>query len=405
MTERNHPQRFYPLIWAVGTSFVLLQFFLQLSSGVVIDVIMHDMNLSGLSAGLLSGMFYVIYTSLQIPAGVLCDRKNPRPIVTVCVFICAIGCVTYANSYTLPGLYVGRALIALGSAFSFVCLTHLIREHYPLKQFGLLIGASETISFIAAVTGIIGLGTVINHWGWREFMNTAAMFACMIAYFCWRYIPNKPLLSENTPEKQSHIMAVLTSVPLWLNGLFLGLTFLLVTVFGALWAPAFLQIKLNCTIAQASFIDAIFILGIGISCPIFGYLGNRVKSRKLLIIRACIATALLLMMIIYLPIHDLYLMTTMMFILGLASGSYILGYTFANELSPPNALSTTTGFTNTLALITTPILQPLIGYVLDASGDQITLEDYQQALLILPVCILVAIVLVSCLKLPKLDTE
>lgn len=397
--------RFHPLIWAVGTAFTLLQFFLQLSSGVVIDIIMRDMNLSALSAGLLSGLFYVIYTSLQIPAGVLCDRKNPKPILTVSAIICALGCVIYADSYTLYGLYLGRALIALGSAFSFVCLTHLIREHYPRQQFGVLIGASETLSFSATVAGIIGLGTVINHWGWRDFMYTAAIFACITAYFCWRYIPNKkPRSEEDCNPTQFHIIPVLTSIPLWLNGLFLGLTFLIVTVFGAMWAPAFLRIKLDCTIAQASYMDAIFILGLGISCPIFGYLGNIVQSRKRLITSACVITALMLMLIIYLPIHDLYLMTSMMFILGLVSGSYILGFTFANELSPPNALSTTTGFTNTLALITTPILQPLIGYVVDASGRPITLSDYQLALSILPVCILIAAVLVAYLKLPQVQS-
>ncbi len=397
-------RRFHPLIWAVGTAFTLLQFFLQLSSGVVIDIIMRDMNLSALGAGLLSGVFYVIYTSLQIPAGVLCDRKNPKPILTISALICALGCVIYADSYTLYGLYLGRALVALGSAFAFVCLTHLIREHYPRQQFGLLIGTSETLSFMATVAGIIGLGTVINHWGWREFMYTAALFACITAYFCWRYIPNKkPSSEENCNSRQFHIMPVLTSIPLWLNGLFLGLTFLIVTVFGAMWAPAFLRIKLHCTIAQASFMDAIFILGLGISCPMFGYLGNQVKSRKRLITGACVITALMLMLIIYLPIHDLYLMTSMMFVLGLVSGSYILGFTFANELSPPNALSTTTGFTNTLTLITTPILQPLIGYVVDASGRPITLSDYQLALLILPICILIAAVLVTCLRLPKVQ--
>ena len=53
------PNQFNPVIWLVGTSFVLLQFFLQLSSGVIINVIMHDMHLTALAGGLLSGSFYV----------------------------------------------------------------------------------------------------------------------------------------------------------------------------------------------------------------------------------------------------------------------------------------------------------------------------------------------------------
>lgn len=111
---------FHPVIWLVATAFTLLQFTLQLSSAVVINVIIRDMHLSALTGGLLSGLFYVIYTTLQIPAGILCDHFNPRPILCACAAICAIGCMVFASSHHLLGLFCGRGLIALGSAFSFV---------------------------------------------------------------------------------------------------------------------------------------------------------------------------------------------------------------------------------------------------------------------------------------------
>jgi len=96
-------------------------------------------------------------------------------------------------------------------------------------------------------------------------------------------------------------------------------------------------------------------------------------------------------------------MTGMMFLLGLLSGAYILAFSFANELAPPNTLSTTTGFTNTLALILTPVLQPWIGHILDILhvGSALELRDYQQALSILPICILIAILCLMGIKLPE----
>lgn len=77
----------------------------------------------------------------------------------------------------------------------------------------------------------------------------------------------------------------------------------------------------------------------------------------------------------------------------------MLAYTIANELAPANSLSTCTGFTNTLAVITTPLLQPLIGYLLDAYSqtDIYTLIDYQHALLTIPASLLLASVLVCFL--------
>jgi MFS family permease len=393
-------KKFHPLIWLIATAFTLLQFTLQLSSAVVINVIMHDMQLSALAGGLLSGLFYVIYTSLQMPVGIICDHFNPRPILCTCAVLFALGCFIFAASEHLSGLYWGRGLSAVGSAFSFICLTHLVREHYPISLFTVLIGTTETLSFLAAIFGIVSLGTVVSYFGWQEFMQAAGCLALVIALLCWRYLPKHSQLSQNGRIDFSRIMAVLSSPSLWLNGFFIGLTFLLVTVFGGLWAPPFLQIKLQCTLAEASYIDAIFIFGVGISCPIFGFLANHVRSRQRLIINAYFLSAVLLLIILYAPIHHIVMMTILMLSLGLVSGSYILAYTFANELAPPNTLSTTTGLTNTLALVMTPILQPLIGYFLDNlhQGRAVELQDYQHALSILPICILLAIFCIRQVK-------
>lgn len=394
-------KKFKPLIWLLATAFTLLQFTLQLSSAVIINVIMHDMHLTALAGGLLSGLFYVIYTALQMPAGIICDHFNPRPILCITAGICALGCMIFASSEHLLGLYCGRALMAVGSAFSFVSLTHLIREHYPTSLFTVLIGTTETLSFLAAIFGIVSLGTLVKYFGWQEFVQIIGFLAIVIAALCWRYIPAYSHLSQNGHVNGKRIVTVLTSAPLWLNGLFIGLTFLLVPVFGGLWAPPFLQIKLQCTLAQASYIDAVFIFGVGLSCPIFGFLSNRVHSRQHLIISAYSISIILLLMILYLPIHEIRTMTGLMFGFGLMSGAYILAFTFANELAPPNTLSTTTGLTNTLALLMTPILQPWIGHIIDILhvGRAVELRDYQHALTILPICIFVAMLCIAKIKL------
>lgn len=403
MNTKSSWKRFHPAIWMVATAFTLLQFTLQLSSAVVITVIMRDMQLSAFTGGLLSGLFYIIYTGLQLPAGILCDHFNPRPILCACAGIFALGCWVFASSQNLLGLFCGRGLIAVGSAFSFVCLTHLVREHYPKVLFTVLIGTTETLSFLAAIFGIVSLGALVGHFGWQEFMQGAALMAVFCVILCWHYVPQHSRLSQNGVVDHKRIFSVLSSVPLWLNGLFVGLTFLLVTVFASLWAPPFLQMKLHCTLEQASNIDAVFIMGVGISCPIFGYLANKVASRQQLITAAYLLSIVLLGLILYLPTQNISIMTGLMLCLGLISGSYILGYTFANELAPPNTLSTTTGLTNSLALVMTCILQPLIGHILDILhvGREIQLRDYQYALSILPLCLLIGIVCIRKIRLPS----
>ena len=91
--------------------------------------------------------------------------------------------------------------------------------------------------------------------------------------------------------------------------------------------------------------------------------------------------------------------------IGLCCGAYMLAYTIANELAPEGSQSTSTGFTNMLAVITTPLLQPMIGYFLDCSNSSGTYAtiDYERALLAVPISLLIASVLVCFLPEKKLE--
>lgn len=383
-------------IWLVSVLFVLFQFFLQLSSGIVIDAIMQDMSLSALIGGALSASFYIVYTGLQIPVGVLFDCKNPRVLLSITTLLCSIGCFAFSSSYTLSGLFASRTLIGIGASFAFVGLSHLLRTHFPLRHFSFMIGLSETIGLLATVIGIISLGAIISHWGWRGFINGAGVMGLMISIMAWVCIPPQP--SSQTPIKhyQQQVMAILKNKKLWINGAFIGLTFAIVTVFGAMWASSFLQVKLNCSIKEASFINAIFFLGTAISCPLFGWLGTRLTRRKPLILTSSLSTTILFLALIYWPTQSHISVGSLMFMIGLCCGAYILTFPIANELSPPGSLSTSTGFINTLAIITTPLLQPLVGFILDllrTPGMDYTLANYQSALLVIPASLVVACIL------------
>lgn len=391
-------------IWLVSVSFVLFQFFLQLSSGVVIGSIMHEMKFSALIAGALSAAFYVIYTGLQIPVGILFDSKNPRALLAASSLLCSLGCFAFAASHSLIGLFLGRILIGTGSAFAFVGLSHMIRQHFPERQFAFMIGVSETIGFLATVLGIIGMGSLIMLWGWRIFLNGAGVTGLLISILTWIYVPSDAPKNTHPQNYGQQVRAILSSKKLWINGLFIGLTFTIVTVFGAMWASSFLQAKLSCGPKEASYVNAVFFLGTGLSCPLFGVLSTRLARRKPLILLSSTSTTLLFLLVLYIPSQNHLLIGSLMFMIGLCCGAYILAFPIANELSPPDSLSTCTGFINTLALITTPLLQPLVGYLLDLfceKGHHYTLANYQSALLVIPISLVVALILVFYLPEKK----
>nr|WP_083501574.1 MFS transporter [Legionella worsleiensis] len=388
----------------VGVFFLLFQFFLQLSSGIIVGAIMYEQNLSALLAGLLSSAFYYVYTTFQIPVGLLFDRYNTRTLLTLNVALCALGCFIFASGHSLPYLFLGRLIIGAGSSFAFVGLSHLLRQHYPLKHYAFMIGLSETLGFTVTVFGMIGMGSLITSLGWRYFITGAGFLGLLITSLCFKFIPSHKPQSRIKYDYKTQFFLILKNRLAWINGIFVGLEFAVITVFGALWAVPFLELKLNCTIKTASILTSMILLGAGLSCPVFGLLSVHCAKRKPLIHASCLSTALLLLITLYLPIHNTVLMGSLLFIIGLCCGAYMLAFSIANELAPPESLSTCTGFTNTLAMLSAPVLQPLVGYLLDgfsAHPGIYILADYQKALLIIPAGLIMASILTHFLPEKK----
>lgn len=402
MTLTNLPEssKSRTIIWLVGVFFLLFQFFLQLSSGIVIGAIMHEQKLSALVAGILSSAFYYVYTSFQIPVGLLFDRYNTRTLLSVNAALCAMGCFLFASGQTIPALFFGRLIIGAGSSFAFIGLTHVLRQNYPLKQYAFMIGVSETLGFTLTVFGMIGMGSFITSFGWRYFITGAGVLGLLIACLCWKFIPSKkPLVSNNLNYKQQ-LIDILKNKLAWVNGLFVCLEFSVITVFGSMWAVPFLQLKLECSLKDASILTSMILLGAGLSCPIFGQLSIHLTKRKPIIHFSCLSTAILLLFTLYLPTRNMLLIGGLLFAIGLCCGAYMLAYSIANELAPAESLSTCTGFTNTLAMLSAPLLQPLVGYLLDYFSNNpgvYKISDYQSALLVIPIALVLASILAQFL--------
>ncbi|MCC5792286.1 MAG: MFS transporter [Legionellaceae bacterium] len=377
----------------VVVSFVLLQFFLQLSSGVIMGAIMQELQLNALSIGFLASAFYYVYTSLQIPVGFIFDRYNTRTILAISALICSAGCLLFALAHPFLWLITGRLLMGAGSAFAFVGLAHILRQFFPLRDFAFLIGLSETLGFLATVAGMVGMANAIHYLGWRMFIAGAALAGILISLACYRIIPIHKRSVRKPQPILPGFLAILKNPLMWINGLFVGLSFPVITVFGALWLVPFLQIKLQTNLATASTLGAMIFAGAALSCPLFGKLAILVRSRRLLMLLSCLATAILQLLILFYQMPNLWFTAAIIFLTGLCCGAYMLAFTISNELTTPSTLSTATGFTNTLAMLSAPLLQPLIGHILMLRQPHVpvySLVDYQLALSILPLCLLAA---------------
>lgn len=407
------------LIWLASAVFVVFQFFLQLSGGVIVNDLMHSFTINALGAGILSSTYYYVYVSLQTPAGMLIDRYGPRRLLTVGAIVCAIGCWLFASSAHVMPAEIGRILMGGGSAFAFVGSLFLISQWFAIEKFGFMVGIAETLGTMGTIAGNIYLAQVLNQFGWRSTMLGAAGVALLISALCWLIIrdrPKIPLQAEKIAPDESHflqhVMALFKSKTAWLNGIYCGLIFSVVTVFVALWGIPFLIKAYQMSLTMATIVSSFLFLGLALGCPLVGISWPKIKHRKLALSLAAFLMAILLTLVIWhtqLPLVALFIC---MLLLGLMSSIYVINYTIAKEIAPPEAISTSIGFTNTLAVITAPLFQPLVGAILHHVHelntanqlDQYTVFDFQIALMVLPVALMIAAVIAWFINAESLNS-
>ncbi|MDQ2995226.1 MAG: MFS transporter, partial [Pseudomonadota bacterium] len=231
------PRNLLPwLIWSVGTLFVVFQFLLQLSSGVMVERLMHAFTMTAFDAGLMSGAYYYIYVALQTPAGMLIDRYGARTLLSAGGFVCAMGCFLFAWADHIWVADMGRLLMGGGSAFAYVGMIFLISNWFPARHFGLLLGLSDFVATFATIACNVFLAELLEEISWRASMNGAGVMALVIGFLSFVIIRNRPPTAINAkPRRRMSFLqqasTVMSNPILWLNGIYVGIIFAIVAVF------------------------------------------------------------------------------------------------------------------------------------------------------------------------------
>lgn len=390
-------------VWGVAEFFTLFQFLIQLTGGVIVKPLMMDFSTTAVGAAVLTSSFYYIYISLQIPVGIIMDKIGPRLLLSLGALVCGIGSLIFSQTHYYGIALLSRLLMGGGAAFAFVGTLSIIREWFPLNRYAFLVGISEMLGMFWSVLATIIFAELFYLYGWRICMLGCGLFfiasSAASAIFIQNHNPNKK--SGYSREGiyitlKQRLMIVVRSPIAWLNSIYSGLMFSIVTVFAALWGTPFLQLKLNISLAEAATVGTMIFVGVAVGCPLYGYISQKYQKRRAFLIFSGISSAILLSFILYVPHLSLITMSILMFLIGVCCSGYILCFAISDDIALNKVKNTFTGFTNAICMITAPLFQPVVGYILDRGliqHGEYLIQDYQYGLSALVFALLVATML------------
>ena len=408
--EPNHyqqPSKFDAyLIFFLSATFYLYEYILQVAPSVMADSMMKTFRVSAAGFGIVSAFYFYAYAPMQLPAGLLFDRYGPRKLMTSALTLCAIGSFFFASTDSLMTAALGRFLIGIASAFSFIGVLVLVSRWFPPHQFALLAGVAQLMSSVGALFGEMPLAALVNEVGWRFASFILAFIGLCLAALTWfiiRDYPHQP--TQDRPQRQFkeewyRLLNVCRHSYTWIIGAYSFTIWTPIAVFAALWGIPYLQQKYQISVLAASGLCSMIWIGIGVGSPLLGWLSDRCSSRRLALGISSVfgLAATLILLYSHLPTGWMYLV---LFFFGFGAGGQTVGFGVVKDNNPLELVGTASGFNNLSVLLGGAIFQPIVGILLQHSKDWIvvngvpiyTIQSYNQALLVLPCCYLASLII------------
>ncbi len=396
------------VIFFLAASFYLYEYVLQVAPSVMAVPMMEAFHVSAKGFGIVSAFYFYAYAPMQLPAGVLFDRYGPRRLMTFALILCALGSFFFASTDQLLTAALGRFFIGVGSAFSFIGLIVLLSRWFPPTYFAVLAGVAQLMSSVGAIFGEMPLAALIGKVGWRHASFILSVAGLALAALMWYVIRDYPVTPKvigpklRLRDEWKRLMKVCRRFSTWTVGAYAFSIWTPIAVFGSLWGVPYLQQRFGISVFSASGLCSMIWIGIGVGSPFLGWMSDRFCSRKLALGVSAFCGLGATWFVIYSANISVPMMYLALFVFGFGAGGQTVSFAVLNDTVPQELVGTASGFNNLSVLVGGAIFQPLVGVLLDRYGAShvvgnvmvYSVESYQKALFIVPVCFTLAIFIV-----------
>lgn len=408
MPTQTHSQWNAYVIFFLAASFYMYEFILQVAPSVMAAPMMQTFHVSAEGFGVISAFYFYAYAPMQLPAGLLFDRYGPRKLMTAALVLCAIGSFFFASTDSIITASMGRFMIGVGSAFSFIGVLVLVSRWFPVYHFAILAGIAQSMSSVGAMFGEMPLASLIDRVGWRQASFILSAIGFILALLLWCYIrdyphqPTQSLPTRRFRDEWHRLLQVCSRSYTWITGAYAFSIWTPIAVFAALWGVPYLQEKYHISVVVASGLCSMIWLGIGIGSPLLGWVSDRCESRRLALGISSLFGLVATLILLYVPNVPMSWMYGVLFALGFGAGGQTVSFAVVKDNNPAHLVGTASGFNNLSVLVGGAIFQPLVGVILHRTAEWrldhgipiYTVGGYQKALLVMPCCFLASLILV-----------
>lgn len=347
--------------------------FLRASLGVMAPGLTQEFALTPAMLSAIAAAFFLSYSLMQLPTGMLLDRLGPRWTLAGMLVFSAAGAGVFAAAQSAGMLLAGRFLMGLGLAGTFTGAFFVLNRWLPAPRVVTQIGAVNSFSAIGTLCAATPLTLLIAWIGWREsywlFTGVVVVLAVAMALLLRDDEVPGASAAPAPREKLGQLLAGVREAArqdgMW-RMLAVGVPMSAASTIAGAWGAPYLK--------DVHGLDAIArgnVLLVMAMCSIsghflYGLMARRLNTIRGVIVTGCIVITGALSCLAFMTRPPVWLVGTMFCAIALASSYPTLSHAHTRGLVPGHLVGRGVSVTNLGIMVAITIAQMGFGWILGA---------------------------------------
>ncbi len=373
-------------MWVIASVFYAYQYVLRVMPNIMLNDIMQQFHISAATFGQFSGVYYIGYSLMHLPIGIMLDRYGPKKVMTVCILLSVIGLMPliFADHWMYP--IAGRMLIGMGSSAAILGVFKVIRMTFSEERFPRLLSFSVMIGLIGAIYGGGPVSYMREVFGYHAVVQLMAAGGIILAIATYWIVPNLKSSQESTIR--SDIKEVLCNSRVICSCLFAGLMVGPLEGFADVWGTAFLKQVYGFDGTLAASLPSMIFIGMCFGAPVLSMIADKIGSYLITIIGAGITMAACFSFLLISHLTPTSLTFTFVLV-GIGSAYQVLAIYKASTYVREQVAGLTTAVANMIIMIFGYAFHTTISGVINAMGGPNTSQALVYGISVIPIALFI----------------
>ena len=180
------------LIFCVFAFGFFISNLLRSITATLTPILTTEFDLSAGNLGLLAGGYFIGFSIMQIPVGLLLDKHGPKKIISFFLVIAVIGTLSFALAKTFTGLLISRVFIGVGVCACMMGPLTGYRVWFAEKYQQRANSWMLMVANLGFVSSTLPVQILLPEIGWRLIFGLIAMLILLSIALILIFIPSWP---------------------------------------------------------------------------------------------------------------------------------------------------------------------------------------------------------------------